>query len=152
MDSASVLLSGASTFSMVLMFTAVAALVFFLGIGKNKGRKPQRAPGPKAFPIIGNLGSLQGYEVPYQAFNDLGDKYGPVVGLILGTTPTLVVNDSEHVKEVLITKASQFDNRPNFYRYNHLFNGNRQQCKYFFSPLLNMKKKQFNILYVNQSD
>lgn len=131
MDSSVVLLSS-NTFSMLLMCAAVAALVFFIGIGSKNKRLRQRPPGPKTLPIIGNLASLQGYEVPYQAFNDLADKFGPVVGLILGSTPTVVVNDSQHVKEVLITKASHFDNRPNFYRYNHLFNGNRQQCEYHF--------------------
>lgn len=88
-----------------------------------------RAPGPKRFPIIGNLISLDGYEVPYQAFNDLAIKYGPIISLQLGSIPTIVVNGIENIKEVLITKSDKFDSRPNFRRYHQLFSGNKENCK-----------------------
>lgn len=89
-----------------------------------------KPPGPKPFPIIGNLACLDGYEVPYQAFTDLGKRYGAIVGLRLGSVPTVVVNGVEHIKEVLITKSSHFDGRPDFRRYHELFGGNKQNCKY----------------------
>lgn len=87
-------------------------------------------PGPKPLPIIGNLACMGGYEVPYQAFNDLAKQYGPIVGLRLGSVPTVVVNGIENIKEVLITKSSHFDARPNFRRYHELFGGDKQNCKY----------------------
>lgn len=89
-----------------------------------------KPPGPKPFPIIGNLACLDGYEVPYQAFTDLGKRYGSIVGLRLGSVPTVVVNGVEHIKEVLITKSSHFDGRPDFRRYHELFGGNKQNCNY----------------------
>lgn len=130
MDSTTVTALNSNAFTLVLVSALVAALVFLV---TNKSSKPKRMyrppPGPKPYPIIGNLASMQGYEIPYQAFNALAQKFGTILGLRLGSTPVVVLNDSESIKEVLITKASHFDNRPDWYRYNHLFNGNRQQCK-----------------------
>lgn len=91
----------------------------------------KKAPGPKPYPIIGNLAVLSGYEVPYQAFNDLAKKYGSCITLQLGTVPTFVVNGIDNIKEVLIHKGSHFDGRPNFRRYHQLFCGNKENCKYF---------------------
>lgn len=90
----------------------------------------RRAPGPKSYPIIGNLKDLDGYEVPYQAFSVLAKKYGPVVNLKLGVVDAVVINGIEHIKEVLINKAQYFDSRPNFRRYQLLFSGNKENCKY----------------------
>lgn len=144
MDSTTVVLLSSNTFSMVLMCAVVAALVFFVahsdasaksGSKDKKAAKNQtvseyqRPPGPKPLPIIGNLASMGGYEVPYQAFDDLAKRYGPIISLRLGSVPTVVINGIENIKEVLITKSSHFDSRPNFERYNVLFSGNKQNCK-----------------------
>lgn len=88
-------------------------------------------PGPRKFPIIGNLNALNGYEVPYQAFTDLGKKYGQIVKLQLGSVPAVVVNGIDNIKEVIITKINHFDSRPNFQRYHRLFSGNKDNCKYY---------------------
>lgn len=95
-------------------------------ISEQLGPSP---PGPKPFPIIGNLPSMGGYEVPYQAFDALAKQYGPIISLRLGSVPTVVVNGIENIKEVLITKTTLFDSRPNFRRYHDLFSGNKQNCK-----------------------
>lgn len=86
-------------------------------------------PGPKPFPILGNLTCMSGYEVPYEAFTDLGKRYGPIVSLRLGSVPAVVVNGVDNIKEVLIAKSSHFDGRPNFQRYHILFGGDKQNCK-----------------------
>ncbi|EAT33518.1 AAEL006875-PA [Aedes aegypti] len=91
----------------------------------------RRAPGPKSYPIIGNLKDLDGYEVPYQAFSVLAKKYGPVVNLKLGVVDAVVINGIEHIKEVLINKAQYFDSRPNFRRYQLLFSGNKENSLAF---------------------
>lgn len=92
--------------------------------------KASKPPGPTPYPIIGNLACLDGYEVPYQAFEVLGKKYGPIISLRLGSVPTVVVNGVDNIKEVLITKTSHFDSRPDFRRYHSLFGGDKQNCKY----------------------
>lgn len=95
----------------------------------NNGEQLKEAPGPKPKFIVGNLDSLRGYEIPYQAFTDLGAKYGNIVKLQLGSVPAIVVNGVNHMKEVMVTKGHQFDARPNFKRYHMLFDGNKNNCK-----------------------
>lgn len=88
------------------------------------------APGPKGKFIVGNLEVLNGYEIPYQAFSDLAQKYGKIIKLQLGSVPSLVINGVENIKEVLIYKGHHFDARPNFKRYHLLFSGNKENCKF----------------------
>lgn len=95
----------------------------------------KKAPGPRSFPIIGNLKELDGYEVPYQAFSALAKKFGSVVSLKLGYVDAVVVNGIENIKEVLINKGQHFDSRPNFRRYQLLFSGNKENCKYELSDV-----------------
>lgn len=147
MDTSALVLLSSNTILMLMTAALVTVLVFlieFTGVGgkASNGEKKlmkrktsveyQRPPGPKPYPIIGNLACLDGYEVPYQAFNDLAKQYGPIISLRLGSVPTVVVNGIDNIKEVLITKASHFDSRPNFRRYHDLFSGNKQNCKHLF--------------------
>lgn len=90
------------------------------------------APRPMGVPILGNVLSMAGYELPYQSFGALGKRFGPIIGLQLGNQPAMVVNGIEHIKEVLIAKSSHFDSRPNFKRYHDLFSGNKENCKYTY--------------------
>lgn len=99
-----------------------------------------KAPSPKSWPIIGNLYSLAGYELPYQSFGALAKKFGNIISLQLGVQPAVVVNGINNIKEVLITKSSHFDSRPNFKRYHDLFSGNKENCKYDSSSFLKKKK------------
>lgn len=87
-------------------------------------------PSPRALPIIGHLHLLGGYEVPYQAFTDLGKKYGNILKLKLGNVNSVVINGQENIREVLVAKGHHFDSRPNFERYQQLFGGDKQNCKY----------------------
>uniref|UniRef100_A0A182X4W5 Uncharacterized protein n=1 Tax=Anopheles quadriannulatus TaxID=34691 RepID=A0A182X4W5_ANOQN len=100
-----------------------------VGAASHAPEKP--APGPKNYPIIGALKELNGYEVPYQAFSDMGQRYGPVTALRLGSVNAVVVNGFESIKEVLINKGQHFDSRPNFRRYQLLFSGNKENSLAF---------------------
>lgn len=88
------------------------------------------APRPAwRLPIVGDVLSMAGYELPYQSFAALGRRHGPIIALQLGNQPAMVVNGIEHIKEVLIAKSAHFDSRPNFNRYHDLFSGNKENCK-----------------------
>lgn len=95
----------------------------------NEVPKLKEAPGPKRKILIGNLDSLNGYEIPYQAFSVLEKQYGKIVKLQLGRVPSMVINGVDAIKEVLVTKGHHFDSRPNFKRYHMLFSGNKENCK-----------------------
>lgn len=87
-------------------------------------------PQPRKLPLIGHLHLLAGYEIPFQAFNTLRKKFGDVIGLKLGNVESLVVCGHKNIREILITKGHHFDGRPSFERYNMMFSGNRDNCKY----------------------
>lgn len=115
--------------------------LFFFRDENNNSSELKEAPGPKPYPIVGNLPALAKYEIPYQAFSQLATQYGPIIKLQLGSVPALVVNGIENIKEVLVTKGSHFDSRPNFKRFYELFAGNKDNCKsylfliYFLSAI-----------------
>lgn len=92
--------------------------------------KLKEAPGPRKKFIIGNLDSLHGYDIPFQAFSALQEKYGKIIKLKLGQVDSMVINGVQSIKEVLVTKGHHFDSRPNFKRYHMLFSGNKENCKF----------------------
>lgn len=147
MDVSAIALLSSNAFIMILTCVFIAVILIFVEytgiVSKIKSNEKfslksesatndyQRPPGPKPYPIIGNLTCLSGYDVPYQAFGDLAKQFGPIISLRLGSVPTVVVNGIDNIKEVLLTKSSHFDSRPNFRRYHDLFSGNKQNCKFF---------------------
>lgn len=84
--------------------------------------------GPVPLPMIGSLHLLRGYKVPYEAFVHLSTKYGDVFKIQLGSTNCVVVNGLDNIREVLMTKGDHFDWRPNFQRFNLMFNGDKRNC------------------------
>ncbi|XP_076035517.1 cytochrome P450 307a1-like [Oratosquilla oratoria] len=86
-----------------------------------------KAPGPKGLPIFGNLHQLAKYkENPFEGFTIMAKEFGDVFSLSMGTIPCLIISSFENIKEVLIKKGNLFDGRPDFFRWNAYFNGNRQ--------------------------
>lgn len=90
----------------------------------------QTAPGPIPLPIIGNLHLLGKHESPFQAFTELSKTYGDIFSLQLGSTPCLVVNNLELIREVLNQNGKFFGGRPDFIRFHKLFAGDRNNCEY----------------------
>ncbi|KAJ1525879.1 hypothetical protein ONE63_009071 [Megalurothrips usitatus] len=123
--------------SAVLWSAAVALTVAVLAVEHRRRRRaakdadgglkdfPRRPPGPKAWPVIGNLHLLGEHSNPFLAFTALSKKYGDIFSMVLGTVPCVVVNNYDLIKEVLITKGSHFGGRPDFLRYHKLFGGDR---------------------------
>lgn len=120
-------------FTAFLAVILLVALIFVaydvLTAKKKEDDEYLEPPSPRALPIIGHLHLLGGYEVPYQAFTDLGKKYGSVIKVKLGSFKCVIVNDEKNIREALVTKGHHFDSRPNFERYQRLFSGNKENCK-----------------------
>lgn len=112
-----------------LLQSRLSQLNIFNGNSNNNNVIEKQAPGPKSKFIIGNLDILAGYDIPYKAFSVLAEQYGNVIKLQMGNVPSLVINGLENIKEVLIYKGHHFDSRPNFKRFQMLFDGNKENCK-----------------------
>ena len=111
---------------LVLFLFGVFSYVLYY---KKESKDLRVAPGPKPWPVLGSLHLLGQAEVPFQAMSLLAQKYGPLYNITLGSTQCLVINDFQHMKEVLITKGGHFGGRPNFIRFHMLFGGDRNNCK-----------------------
>lgn len=130
------------TFSLItwtLLIVLCVAIVLYLLSLKSSGAVEREKmtviedllepDGPYPFPIVGSLHLLSGYRVPYEAFRPLARIYGDVFKIKLGSTRCVVVNGLDNIREVLMAKGDHFDGRPNFERYNLIFNGDKRNCK-----------------------
>ncbi|XP_004310205.1 PREDICTED: geraniol 8-hydroxylase-like [Fragaria vesca subsp. vesca] len=66
-------------------------------------------PGPKPFPLIGNL--LELGDKPHVSLTKLSQRYGPIISLQLGQLTTVVVSSATLAKEILRTHDQVFCNR-----------------------------------------
>ncbi|KAL5702626.1 hypothetical protein ACHQM5_027821 [Ranunculus cassubicifolius] len=73
-------------------------------------RKLNLPPGPKPWPIIGNLNQIGA--LPHQSIHKLSRKYGPLMQVKFGTTPVVVASSVETAKEFLKTHDLIFAGRP----------------------------------------
>ncbi|XP_027358651.1 cytochrome P450 71A1-like [Abrus precatorius] len=91
------------------VFFSFISLLFMLNkhTRKNKSNLP---PSPSKLPIIGNLHQLG--TLPHRSFHALSRKYGPIMMLQLGQTPTLVVSSVDVAKEIYKTHDVAFSNKP----------------------------------------
>ena len=71
--------------------------------------KPNLPPSPPRLPLIGNLHQLGTF--PYRSLQALSKKYGPIMHLDLGHTPTLVVSSVAMAREIMKTQDIIFSNR-----------------------------------------
>ncbi|GLJ09021.1 hypothetical protein SUGI_0100100 [Cryptomeria japonica] len=83
---------------------------FFVYKLRSNGRKLKLPPGPRPWPVVGNLHLLG--NLPHQALAALAKKYGPIFFLRLGSVPTVVVSSPAMAKEFLKTHDLAFANRP----------------------------------------
>ncbi|KAJ1383696.1 Cytochrome P450 [Sesbania bispinosa] len=87
-------------------------------------------PGPRGFPIIGNLHQLDN-SILYRQLWQLSKIYGPLFSLQLGLRPAIVVSSSDIAKEVLKNNDLVFSDRPHFFGQQKLsYNGS----EIIFSP------------------
>ncbi|XP_078041055.1 putative cytochrome P450 303a1 [Augochlora pura] len=97
-------------FYTALLVIILLSLLFYLGTRKPKGYPP----GPKWWPILGSameiarLREETGYL--FETCSALCKKYGPVVGLKIGTDRIVVLNDHESIRAMLTDEDC--DGRP----------------------------------------
>ncbi|KAI9119703.1 hypothetical protein K1719_009092 [Acacia pycnantha] len=67
-------------------------------------------PGPKPWPIIGNLNLIG--PIPHHSLHQLSQKYGPIMHLKLGLKHFVVVSSADGAKAFLKTHGNTFSSRP----------------------------------------
>nr|GMD38684.1 cytochrome P450 71A1-like [Ipomoea batatas] len=76
----------------------------------RRRRKLHLPPGPKPWPIIGNLNLIG--SLPHRSIHDLSQKYGPIMQLQFGSFPVVVGSSAEMAKTFLKTLDINFVDRP----------------------------------------
>ncbi|PRQ39951.1 putative geraniol 8-hydroxylase [Rosa chinensis] len=84
--------------SCILLSLCFAASWFLIQAlqGRTRVRLP---PGPKPFPLVGNLFELG--DKPHLSLTKLSQRYGPIISLQLGQVTTVVASSSAMAKEIL---------------------------------------------------
>ncbi|TYH86803.1 hypothetical protein ES332_D01G070600v1 [Gossypium tomentosum] len=101
--------SSTLTLLFVLLGTLCSFIYFFSSPNRNKnGRK--LPPGPAPLPIIGNIHMLG--NLPHQSLHYLAKKYGPIMSIMLGKVPTIVVSSPEAAELFLKVHDVVFASRP----------------------------------------
>src|SRR4030066_383103 len=76
-------------------------------LSRKKNQKHLTPPSPLALPIIGHLHRL--YKLPaHQNFHKLSAQYGPIMKLLIGSVPCIVISSPEITKEFLKTHEVSF--------------------------------------------
>jgi cytochrome P450 len=88
----------------------LAALAFLSKIFTFKRHQPKFPPGPKPWPIVGNLNLIGA--LPHQSLHKLSQKYGPIMHLKLGSVSVVVASSPEMAKQFLKTHDHVFASRP----------------------------------------
>ena len=85
--------------------------------GRDKRRVllDRRPPGPKGLPLVGSLVELARDALGF--LTTCSRQYGDVVGMRLGTWPTLLLNRPEDIEEVLVRHHSNFVKHRFFWRH-----------------------------------
>jgi cytochrome P450 len=96
-----------TSWAIVLAMAWLAALLLFFPFRSHKLKLP---PGPKPWPIIGNLNLIG--PLPHQSLHKLSQKYGPIMQLKFGSFPVVVASSSEMAKQFLKTYDRIFASRP----------------------------------------
>ncbi|KAG6788845.1 hypothetical protein POTOM_004923 [Populus tomentosa] len=91
-------------------FAWLATVSLILLASRLRRRKLNPPPGPKPWPIIGNLNLIG--ELPHRSLHALSQKYGPLMQVQFGSFPVVVGSSVEMAKTILKTHDVIFSGRP----------------------------------------
>ncbi|XP_070809299.1 cytochrome P450 2J6-like [Pituophis catenifer annectens] len=95
---------------MAILSWLIVLSLLFLYLWKNQ-RPKGFPPGPWGLPLIGNLLQFRKKD-PLKVLDQLAQKYGPIFSLNIGGTLAVFTHGFPSVKEVLVTKGTEFAGRP----------------------------------------
>ncbi|KAL6972592.1 unspecific monooxygenase [Sarracenia purpurea var. burkii] len=94
---------------LAIALVVLAVTWWYTSIFRRKTNLPPLPPGPRGLPLLGNLPFLD--PELHTCFASLGQIYGPIVRLQLGTKVGIVIGSSSVAREVLRDHDATFANR-----------------------------------------
>ncbi|XP_030539388.1 trimethyltridecatetraene synthase-like [Rhodamnia argentea] len=89
---------------------AAAFLLLLLLSGHRRRRPLKLPPGPKPWPVIGNLNLI--FPLPHRSIHELSRIYGPIMKLQVGSRGMVVCSSADMAKAFLKTHDAVFAYRP----------------------------------------
>ncbi|WP_411026158.1 cytochrome P450, partial [Salmonella sp. s58078] len=93
-----------------MIITWLISVAFLRKLIPTRNNETKSPPGPKRWPIIGNL-NLVG-SVPHLSLHELSKKYGEIMQLKFGSMPIVVASSPDMAKEFLKTYDHIWASRP----------------------------------------
>ncbi|MBN3321388.1 CP2K1 protein, partial [Atractosteus spatula] len=100
----------ADSATVCLVFVTSLVVFFYLFFKPSKASSYKFPPGPRPWPIIGNLNILD-FLRPQETFCKLSEQYGNVFTFHMGTRKFVVLTGYQTVKEALVDQADDFGER-----------------------------------------
>ncbi|XP_028791829.1 cytochrome P450 71A1-like [Neltuma alba] len=94
----------------VSLFCFIILISVLIKLHRTTRNEPNLPPSPPKFPFIGNLHQLG--ILPHRSLTALSHKYGPLMLLRFGQTPTLVVSSAHFAREIAKSHDVVFSDRP----------------------------------------
>ncbi|KAH6775157.1 hypothetical protein C2S52_012718 [Perilla frutescens var. hirtella] len=142
-----------STFCLLLLIPLSAVALTFLSKIINNNQQRRHPPGPKPWPIIGNLNLIG--SIPHQSLHQLSQKYGEIMLLKFGKFPVVIASSPEMARQFLKVHDAIFASRPALAAGKHISYNNsnvafapyspywREARKILMSEVLNTKKLEY---------
>ncbi|CAK6974741.1 steroid 17-alpha-hydroxylase/17%2C20 lyase [Scomber scombrus] len=92
-------------------------------------------------PVLGSLPWLGGSVPPHLLFTQLARRYGPLFALYLGPHYTVVVNNHQHAREVLLQRGKDFAGRPSMVTTDLLTREGKDIAFSDYSPLWKLHRR-----------
>ncbi|XP_047442835.1 steroid 17-alpha-hydroxylase/17,20 lyase [Mugil cephalus] len=134
--------------SVLLLCVLLVGLILVLrrlvpGAGPLSSPAPARGSIPclPRLPVLGSLPWLGGRLPPHLLFTQLAHRYGRLFALYLGPHYTVVVNDHQHAREVLLQRGRDFAGRPSMVTTNLLTRGGKDIAFSDYSPLWKLHRR-----------
>ncbi|XP_060951676.1 steroid 17-alpha-hydroxylase/17,20 lyase [Limanda limanda] len=133
--------------SLFLLVLFLLIVLFF--ISRRFGSKHSSSPAlphpsipciPR-LPLLGSLPWLGGRLPPHLLFTRLVNRYGSLYALYLGPHYTVVVNDHQHAREVLLQRGRDFAGRPSMVTTDLLTRGGKDIAFADYSPLWKLHRR-----------
>ncbi|KAL4658777.1 cytochrome P450 1A1-like [Arapaima gigas] len=107
--------------SLVAMVTICVVYLMFRTLRTKVPEGLKKLPGPKPLPIIGNV--LDVGHNPHLSLTAMGEQYGPVFQIHIGTRPIVVLCGNDTVRQALIKQGEEFAGRPDLYSFRFMSDG-----------------------------
>ncbi|KAJ8045773.1 Steroid 17-alpha-hydroxylase/17,20 lyase [Holothuria leucospilota] len=129
----------ANSTSLVLVSAATA----LVGLWVWSQQKPRKdfPPGPKGWPLIGNILEFMSDSPPHIIFLEHAKKYGDIFSIRIGQRWTVVLNGVTVIKEALLKKGIEFANRPSTYSTDIITEGGKDISFGQFTPTWKLHRK-----------